>query len=352
MTKIVFNLSYLDEYNDTDYSDFEDNASPCHQDPVGLNKGALISTYSAVCFLSLLGNTLVIYVVCSMKRRRTSTDVYLMHLAVADLLFSLTLPFWAVYINSQWIFGTFMCKLLSGLQEATFYGGVLLLACISVDRYLAIVKATQVISQKRHLVGVVCGGVWLGAGLLSLPILVQREAFEAESSGELVCHENLTAETMGEWRVGVRVLRHTVGFFLPLAVMIFCYGFTMATLYRGRNSQKHKVMRVILCVVLAFVVCWLPNNVTVLVDTLMRGGLMEETCDFRNRVELALQATQVLAFLHCAVNPILYAFIGQKFRNQLLSALFKHGLISKKVLSTYRRGSIHSSNSRNTSVTL
>ncbi|KAJ8416706.1 hypothetical protein AAFF_G00325840 [Aldrovandia affinis] len=295
---------------------------------------------------------LVIYVVCSLKSRRTSTDMYLMHLSLADLLFSLTLPFWAVFVHSGWIFGTFLCKLLSGLQEATFYSGVLVLACISVDRYLAIVKATQVISRKRHLVGVVCGGVWLVAGLLSLPVVVQREAFQPGNQEGFVCHEKLTAELMGEWRVGVRVLRHAIGFFLPLVIMVFCYGCIGATIFHGRSTQKHKAMRVILWVVLAFVVCWLPNNVTVLTDTLMRGGVVKETCPFRNQLDLALSVTQVLAFLHCAVNPILYAFIGQKFRNQLFTALFRHGLISKKALSNYRQGSLHSSNSRNTSVTL
>ncbi|XP_035264332.1 LOW QUALITY PROTEIN: C-X-C chemokine receptor type 1-like [Anguilla anguilla] len=256
-------------------------------------------------------------------------------------------------VSHMWIFGTVLGKLASGLQEATFYSGVLLLACISVDRYLAIVKAAQPVFKTRHLVVVVCGGVWLAAvGLLSLPVLVQRETFQPGNQERLVYHENLSAENAAERRLGLRVLRHAAGFFLPLAVLSFCYSFTVAMVLRGCAAQKHKAMRVILWVLLAFVGRWLPNNMATLTDSLMRAGWVTETSTFRNRVDLALEVTQVLAFLHCAINPILYAFIGHRLRNQCLTVLFKHGLISKKVLSNYRHSSTRSSSSYKTSITM
>lgn len=329
--------------------------TPCPNTTQHLNGTVLVLVYIIVFCLSLLGNTVVIFVVYFMENRRTSTDVYLMHLAIADLLFSLTLPFWASYIHAgRWIFGTVMCKLLSGMQEATFYCCVFLLACISVDRYMAIVKATQFLNQKRHLVGIVCALVWLCAFLLSIPVIVNRDAFTPEGMEyAMTCHDNVTAENMDNWRVSLRILRHTLGFFIPLAVMLFCYGFTVCKLCHSRNSQKQKAMRVILCVVLAFVICWLPNNITEFIDNLMRAGGVMETCQMRNRIDVALYVTQAMAFTHCAINPILYAFIGKKFRNQLLTSLFKKGLLGRDVMSRYRVGSVYSSvSSRHTSVTL
>ncbi|KAK7169499.1 hypothetical protein R3I93_005460 [Phoxinus phoxinus] len=327
--------------------------TPCPANFQHLNSTALVLGYILVFCLSLLGNTVVIFVVFCMENRRTSTDVYLMHLAIADLLFSLTLPFWAVYLHvGDWVFGTVMCKLLSGIQEATFYCCVFLLACISVDRYLAIVKATQFLNQKRHLVGIVCALVWLCALLLSIPVMVNRDAFLSGDT-EYMCHDNVTVESMENWRLSLRILHHTLGFFLPLAVMLFCYGFTIGTLWRSRNSQKQKAMRVILSVVLAFNVCWLPNNITELLDNLMRSGRMMETCKLRDDLDVALYVTQAIAFGHCAINPILYAFIGKKFRNQLLTSLYKKGLLGRSVLLKYRVGSIHSTgSSRHTSVTM
>lgn len=332
--------------------DYPELMAPCPDNFQHLNSTPLVLVYIIVFGLSLLGNTVVIFVVFCMENRRTSTDVYLMHLAIADLLFSLTLPFWAAFLHAgEWVFGTIMCKLLSGIQEATFYCCVFLLACISVDRYLAIVKATQFINQKRHLVDIVCVLVWLCAIFLSIPVMLNRDAIAP--NGEYICHDNVTAESVENWRLSLRILHHTLGFFLPLAVMLFCYGFTMCTLCRSRNSQKQKAMRVILCVVLTFIFCWLPNNITELLDNLMRGGRITETCKLRDDLDVALYVTQAIAFAHCAINPILYAFIGKKFRNQLLTSLFKKGLLGRSVLLKYRVGSVHSSGStRHTSVTL
>lgn len=325
-------------------------------DVPGFNSLGLMVTFIIVCVFSMIGNSVVVYVVCYMKKGRASTDIYLMHLAMADLLFTITLPFWAVDAHLGWIFGNFLCKVLSGFQEAAVYSGVFLLACISVDRHFAIVRATRVLSSNHLLVKVVCSVVWLVAGLLSLPVAIQKQSMNAADLGQTICYENLTGESSDHWRVSLRVLRHTMGFFLPLVVMAVCYGWTLVTLLHTRNQQKQKAIRVILAVVLAFVLCWLPYNITVLIDTLIRGGSIEvQTCETVYRVHVTLNVTQVLAFMHCAVNPVLYAFIGQKFRNQLLLALYKHGLISKRIRMAYRKGSLNSigsTRSRNTSATM
>ncbi|KAM9487132.1 C-X-C chemokine receptor type 1-like [Clarias gariepinus] len=343
----------IDMYENYSYDDLV-SSMPCVKSLNGVNGTGIVISYIIVFFLGLMGNSVVMFAVGTMKKHRTSTDIYLMHLAFADLLFSLTLPFWAVYMNkSHWVFGTFLCKLLSGVQEAAFYSCIFLLACISIDRYMVIVKANQFLSKQHHVVRLVCVSVWLGATVLSIPIMVQREALQLDGYSEMHCYENITAEKLDEWRFGLRVVRHVLGFFLPLTVMLVCYGYTAGTLSRSHDSQKHKAMRVIMCVVLAFIICWLPNNVTDFVDTLMRGGLIQDTCQNRSNVDMAMYITQALAFMHCAINPILYAFVGKKFRKHLLTLLFKKGLVKREVLGRLRAGSIYSSGStRHTSVTL
>ncbi|XP_069010895.1 C-X-C chemokine receptor type 2 [Embiotoca jacksoni] len=319
----------------------------------GFNTAALMVIYMIVFVFSLVGNMVVVYVVCFMKKGRASTDIYLMNLAMADLLFCLTLPFWAVDAHFGWIFGNFPCKVLSGFQEASVYSGVFLLACISVDRYVAIVRATRVLPSHHLLVKVVCSVVWVVAGLLALPVAIKRESMYAEDVKLFICYENLMSESSDQWRVNMRVLRHTMGFFLPLVVMTICYCWTIVTLIPTRNQHKHKAMRVILAVVFAFILCWLPYNVSVLFDTLKRGGAFKvKTCETTYILNVVLHVTQVLAYMHCAVNPVLYAFIGEKFRNELLSALYKHGVISKRLLVAHKRGSVNSNRSRNTSVTM
>lgn len=353
----LFQLPWEEALNEfSNYSSgLDDSSAPCSVRVPGFNSIGLMVVYIIVFAISIMGNSVVIFVVCSMKNGRTSTDVYLMQLALADLIFCLTLPFWAVYTYYGWLFGNFLCKLLSGFQEVSIYSGIFLLVCISVDRYFAIVRATRGLSSHHLLVNVVCCIVWLVATVLSLPVAITREAMHAPDFNQTICYENLTGESSSQWRVSMRVLRHTVGFFLPLVVMAVCYGWTVVTLFHTRNQQKHKAMRVILAVVLAFILCWLPHNVSVLIDTLIRGGSLSAACEDLYRVDVILKVTQVLAFMHCAVNPVLYGFIGQKFRNQLLLALYKHGLISKETRVAYRKGSTNSFGSirsKNTSVTM
>eukprot|EP00075_Anas_platyrhynchos_P028471 XP_027317724.1 C-X-C chemokine receptor type 2-like [Anas platyrhynchos] len=326
------------------------SSSPCRPDGSVLNKYLVVFIYCLVFVLSLLGNGLVVLVVTSSHANRSVTDVYLLNLAVADLLFALTLPLWAAYRAHEWVFGTVLCKAISVLQEANFYSGILLLACISVDRYLAIVYATRAATEKRHWVKFVCLAIWLFSVLLSLPVLLFREAFVSPSNGT-VCYERIRGEDTAKWRVVLRVLPQTFGFALPLLVMLFCYGVTVRTLLRTKNAQRQRAMKVILAVVLVFLVCWLPYNITLVSDTLMRTRAIAETCERRNHIDTALSVTQVLGFSHSCLNPIIYAFIGQKFRNSFLKILAQRGLISKDAVARYGRAS-YASTSGNTSTTL
>ncbi|XP_051870515.1 C-X-C chemokine receptor type 2-like isoform X2 [Pristis pectinata] len=303
----------------------------------------LAVVYSLVCFLAVTGNLVVMTVILYNRRTTSTTDVYLLNLATADLLFALFLPFWAVDAISGWVFGDAMCKVVSMLQEVNFYSGILLLACISVDRYLAIVHSAQSHKQKRpFLTKLICGVVWVMAVLLSLPVLYKGKF---TYSNRILCYETLDAESAATWRITTRFLRHVVGFLIPLGVMVFCYSVTIHRLCQTKGFQKQKAMKVVIAVVLAFLVCWLPHNVTVFTDTLLRSKLIADSCARRHLIDSALSATQSLGFLHSCINPILYAFIGVKFRRNLINLLADKGLINQSAKAHYQRSVSSSSES-------
>lgn len=336
-------------YN-TDLPSILQDSAPCRPDTLDLNKYVVVVIYLLVFLLSLLGNSLVMLVVLYSKIGRSVTDVYLLNLAIADMLFALTLPIWAISKVKGWIYSTILCKMVSLLKEVNFYSSILLLACISVDRYLAIVHATRTLTQKRHWVKFICLGIWALSLILSLPIFVFRKAFYPPNSSP-VCYEDIGANTT-KWRMVMRVLPQTFGFLLPLLVMLFCYGFTLRTLFQAHMGQKHRAMRVIFAVVLVFLLCWLPYNLVLVADTFMRLGVIKETCERRNDIGRALDATEILGFLHSCLNPLIYAFIGQKFRHGLLKIMAIHGLVSKEFLAKDGRPSFVGSSSGNTSTTL
>ncbi|XP_044160298.1 C-X-C chemokine receptor type 2-like [Bufo gargarizans] len=347
--KVDFDDYYLDAYTDVYTYIPPIDAAPCLvSSPV--NKYAVVVIYATVFLLNVVGNSLVILVLCYNRLKRSSTDIYLLNLALADLLFSITLPFWAAYKSSEWTFGIAMCKIISILQEVNFYSGVFFLACISVDRYLAIVHATEFFTKKKLWVKILTIAIWIISFGLSIPTIWFRDVFVSHKRGA-VCHENLEENTE-DWMLNIRIGRHVMGFFIPLLIMLFCYGFVIKTLIQTRNSQKQRAMKVILAVFFVFLICWLPHNITVMVDSLMRKKHINETCLLRNQLDTALYITEVFGFTHSCINPILYAFIGHKFRHSFLTILANKGIISKDRLSSYGRSLSVMSSSAHTSTTI
>ncbi|XP_075037182.1 C-X-C chemokine receptor type 2-like [Mixophyes fleayi] len=347
---LFFDPNDFEDFTDTNTYIPPSDSAPC-SNPWTLNKYVVVVVYTLVFLLNVVGNSLVILVIHYNKLKRSSTDVYLLNLAIADLMFAVTLPFWAAYKAHEWVFGIFMCKVVSILQEVNFYSGILLLACISVDRYLAIVHATESVTQKRHWVKYISLAIWIFSFLISLPTIWFKDVFLTPKNGR-VCYENIGHENTEEWMVILRIGRHLVGFFIPLLIMLFCYGFTIKTLFQAKNNNKHRAMKVIFAVVLAFLICWLPYNITVIVDSLMRTSYINETCAIRNQLGVALPVTEIIGYTHSCINPILYAFIGQKFRQTFLRILASKGIVSKEVFSHYGRSSSVMSTSGNTSTTL
>lgn len=78
------------------------------------------------------------------RSKGSLTDRYRLHLSAADLLFVLALPFWAVEAAlADWRFGAATCVGVHVIYTVNLYGSVLILAFISLDRYLAVVRATD-----------------------------------------------------------------------------------------------------------------------------------------------------------------------------------------------------------------
>ncbi|KAJ3610966.1 hypothetical protein NHX12_020982 [Muraenolepis orangiensis] len=275
--------------------------------------------------LGTAGNLLVVLVHWTVRHRlKTMTDVYLVNLAVADLLFLATLPFWAVNAMQGWAFGPYsagLCTAVVAVYKLNFFSGMLLLTCISVDRYVAIVQVTRAHNLRRarrmlYSRGA-CLAVWLLSSLLALPEVLLAQVRKS-SSGLTTC--DLRSGTRTGTKVLVLSLQVAVGFVLPLAVMAACYSSVLRALLQARSFQKHKALRVILAVVLAFALSQLPCN-AYLVLTAWRasspgGGL--DDCGAATRADVVGQVTKSLAYAHACLNPFLYAFVGVRFREDLL----------------------------------
>ncbi|KAL0985069.1 hypothetical protein UPYG_G00152500 [Umbra pygmaea] len=277
--------------------------------------------YSLTLVLGLLGNGLVLAVLIQRKQSWSVTDNFILHLAVADILLLLTLPFWAVQAVWGWKFGTPFCKITGAIFTINFYCGIFLLACISLDCYLSVVHAVR---KKPWMVQASCLTVWLFSIFLSIPDWYFLESVydSRRDKEECVHHYQKLSQSGFDWRLSSRLLYHIVGFLLPSFVLLFCYSYILQRLLQGSEGvQKQKAVRVILALVLVFFICWTPYNITLMVDTLQSNNTPVETCDGRNALDIALITTSSLGYMHCSLKPVLYAFVWVKFRRHLLDML-------------------------------
>jgi hypothetical protein len=82
-----------------------------------------------------------------LNNSRTVAVILVSNLALADFLFSCTMPLWIAEIiyGNAWIFGNILCKFGTFLTMINFYGSTFFLVAISIDRYFAIVHPLKVI---------------------------------------------------------------------------------------------------------------------------------------------------------------------------------------------------------------
>ncbi|XP_028280924.1 C-X-C chemokine receptor type 3.1 [Parambassis ranga] len=285
--------------------------------------------YCVVFVVGMVGNGVLLVVLFRSRKAWSVTDTFILHLGVADILLLLTLPFWAAQAvhREGWQFGTPVCKMTGAVFTINFYCGIFLLACISLDRYLSIVHATQMYSRRKPwAIHASCMAVWAFSLFLSIPDWIFYEALFDGRRMKNECIPNYSrynADSLNDWQLASRLVTHIIGFLIPSAVLLFCYSCILRRLRCGSQGlQKQKAFRVIIAVVVVFFLCWTPYNVTLIVDTVYSNADDENnTCAVRLFLEKAVVVTASVGYLHCSLNPILYAFVGVKFRRQLLEIL-------------------------------
>lgn len=279
--------------------------------------------YWIIFILGAVGNLMVVWIYTTVRNRlKTMTDVYLLNLAVADLLFLCMLPFWAVDAVKGWDFGLSLCKVVSAVYKINFFSSMLLLTCISVDRYIAIVQVTkaQNLRKKERLFysKLACLGVWLVSILLALPEFIFSQVKLGQSNRQPFCTPVYWNNAFNRTKILVLSLQICMGFFLPLVVMLICYSVIIRTLLQSKSFEKHKALRVIFAVVFVFVVSQLPHNTLLIIQATQAANTTITDCDTVIRFNIAEQVTKSLAYTHACLNPILYVFIGVRFRQDLV----------------------------------
>uniref|UniRef100_A0A8C6V054 G-protein coupled receptors family 1 profile domain-containing protein n=1 Tax=Neogobius melanostomus TaxID=47308 RepID=A0A8C6V054_9GOBI len=322
-TSEAYDYTYID-YNEYDMSKFE----PCSYKRHGAYFLPILFTLFFL--LGFVGNVLVLWVIVCGVRLKSMTDVCLLNLAVADLLLVCTLPFLAHQAWDQWRCGDAMCKLVLGIYNIVFYCGIFFICLMSIDRYLAIVHAIYAMRARTRSYGMIAAGVtWMVGFLASFP---DNLFLQEKSMGDrMLCFPSYPANDESEhnngsefrhfWRVFSVFKMNVMGLFVPLLIMGFCYSQILWRLMSSQTSKKQAI-RLVVIVVIVFFCCWVPYNIASFFKALELLGVYTE-CASSQAIVLALQVTQAVSYSHSCLNPILYVFVGEKFKKHLMRLINK-----------------------------
>lgn len=321
------------------YNNYDDSA-PCHKVDV-LNSTLMAAIFYLVFAFGLLGNATVLWMLLKIMRLKTMTDVCLLNLAISDLTTVLSLPLWALYIKGDLSDSDTLCKFMVGSYQLGFYSGVLFVTLMSVDRYLAIVHAVASLGARTLRYAITASLViWTISFCAALPGTIFHNMVNIENFTQ--CDWDINKGSVKTWKLFLNFSQNTAGLFVSLPVTIYCYVRILLVLRRTKNSKKGRAMKLIFAIVAVFVVSWVPYNVAVFLQTLQDLEI-SDSCESSQHITTALSVTETIALAHCCVNPVIYAFVGEKFR-KCLAREFSKWLLCAKL---YKPASMHSKTSEN-----
>ncbi|XP_041811496.1 C3a anaphylatoxin chemotactic receptor-like [Chelmon rostratus] len=274
-----------------------------------------IVLYTLTVVLGITGNSMVIWV-AGLKLKPNVTNVWLVNLAVADLIFCFTRVFSLTkkLFFDHWPFGIFLCKFNGFFKYANMFCSVFLLAVISLDRALCVWQ--PIFTKRRRTLWaarVVAVCVWAAAIIFSTPYFIYRQVHMGKNNLSK-CSVDVKEAAQGDnsAKLALYSIRFLCGFMLPFVVILTCYILAGVGIRRTRLSGKSRPLRILASLVVAFFLCWAPYHCLLLVKMV----------DSKNPVvKIWHPIASGIAYFNSCVNPLLYFCMGLDVRGRFRQSL-------------------------------
>ncbi|XP_048814374.1 G-protein coupled receptor 83 [Lagopus muta] len=290
-------------------------------------KALLIAAYSIIIIFSLFGNVLVCHVIIKSKCLRSATSLFIVNLAVADIMITLlNTPFTlARFVNSTWIFGKGMCHVSRFAQYCSLHVSALTLTAIAVDRHQVIMHPLKPrLPMAKGIIYV--SVIWVMAACFSLPHAIYQKLFTFEYSEEVtrcLCIPDFPEPADLFWKY-LDLTTFVLLYVLPLLIISAAYttvakklwlrnviGDVTTEQYFALRKKNKKTIKMLMLVVILFAICWFPLNCYVVL-------LSSQTIHSNNALYFAFHW---LAMSSTCYNPFIYCWLNDSFRAELKALL-------------------------------
>ncbi|XP_005149113.1 melatonin receptor type 1A [Melopsittacus undulatus] len=266
--------------------------------------------------VDLLGNLLVIISVYRNKKLRNAGNVFVVSLAVADLVVAIypyPLVLTSVFHNG-WNLGYLQCQISGFLMGLSVIGSIFNITGIAINRYCYIchsLKYDKLYSNKNSLCYVVL--IWVLTFVAIVPNL-----FVGSLQYDPRIYSCTFAQSVSSAYTIAVVFFH---FLLPIAIVTFCYLRIWILVIQVRRRVKpdnnprlrpHDFRNFVtmFVVFVLFAVCWAPLNFIGLAVAVNPEAVIPRI------PEWLFVTSYYMAYFNSCLNAIIYGLLNQNFRRE------------------------------------
>uniref|UniRef100_A0A665VHV6 Prostaglandin D2 receptor 2 n=1 Tax=Echeneis naucrates TaxID=173247 RepID=A0A665VHV6_ECHNA len=263
----------------------------------------IISLHGVVSTIGIIENLLILAVV-GFHVRRSVISMWILNLAASDLLATLSLPFFTLYMarGDTWTLGPTFCRIHSSIFFLNMFFSAFLLAAISMDRCLVVLRPVWAQNHRNvKAVGKICGAIWALAILCTIPFYIYRDTTTLPSG--FLPSEPYDLKALCKYRKeALAFMKLFLAFLIPLLVIILSYSAVSATLAhrgcrrpsvcsarRGSGGDFHTLLD--------------SDHLFIILEVMAANGSALQT-----QASKALPVSATIGFLNSVLNPILYVF--------------------------------------------
>ncbi|XP_071988783.1 proteinase-activated receptor 1-like [Engystomops pustulosus] len=282
------------------------------------------SVYTLVICVALPLNAMAIFIFIFRVKVMKPAVVYMLNLAIADVLFVISLPFIIIYgfSGNDWLLGEGMCRIVTAAFYCNMYCSILLMTSISVDRFLAVVYPIRSLHWRTTTrAWVVCIFIWILSISSNVPLFITNQTYVIDVLNTTTCHDVHSAPIIHNLHVYYNTTFISVCFFFPLLATTFCYiGVIRKLSSLGSESKLKKSRAVVLTVTVlcVFVICFGPTNIIFLIHNFGYNDIDNGFLYFASVICTCISS------ISCCIDPLIYYYRSLKFQKHL------HNLLSCK----------------------